>query len=80
MVVESGDRVLLITGPTSTAIDLPGLVNKLTEKTGAGGKVQVEHVDRLCTCKCMLATGGKLLCVNVPADWLLKQYFKASFI
>lgn len=50
-VVKSGEKVLFITGLTSTVTDLPGLVNKLTEKTGTDGKVQVEHVDRLCTSK-----------------------------
>ncbi|KAK2191417.1 hypothetical protein NP493_53g10008 [Ridgeia piscesae] len=50
-VVKSGERVLLITGLTSTSCDLPSLVNKLMEKTGTDGKVQVEHVDRLCTSK-----------------------------
>ena len=49
--MKSGERVLLITGLTSTSCDLPSLVNKLMEKTGTDGKVQVEHVDRLCTCK-----------------------------
>ena len=54
--METGDNVLLLTGLTSTATELPGIVNKLTEKTGPSGKVQIEHIDRLCTCKCLSAT------------------------
>ena len=59
--MKSGERVLLITGLTSTATDLPSLVNKLIEKTGTDGKVQVEHVDRLCTCKYAVNSGQVII-------------------
>ena len=63
--MEAGDSVLLLTGLTSAATELPGIVNKLTEETGASGKVQVEHIDRLCTCKCLSATSRDIADVCV---------------
>ena len=49
--LNGGFKVLLLWGPGNPPESVKDAVTVLTQKVGADGKVQVEHVERLQLCK-----------------------------
>ena len=52
--VEQGHSVLLLWFGQDPAESMKDTVNRLLQKVGESGKVQVEHAERLVTCELLL--------------------------
>ena len=52
--VEHGQRVLLLWFGQDPAESMKDTVNRLLQKVGESGKVQVEHAERLAMCKWLI--------------------------
>jgi hypothetical protein len=49
--IKDSQKVLLIWSGVSPPQDLEQIVGRMTQLAGSGGKVNVEHIDRLKLCK-----------------------------
>ena len=58
-----GDRVLLVWGAANNPADIKDEMNRLNQIVGDGGKIQLEHVERLSMCK-LLHEGYWVCCFS----------------